>query len=76
MGARRRESSLFDRDADPALDELVELAAVLCGTDYAYLGWMDYNRLGTRHGSDSRPAIAAGYNGLPVDAGSGKAPAD
>ena len=26
---------------DPALDELVELAAVLCGADYAYLGRLD-----------------------------------
>jgi len=36
---------LFDRDPDPALDELTELAAVLCGADYAYIGWMDSNRL-------------------------------
>lgn len=36
---------LFDRDPDPALDELTELAAVLCGADYAYTGWMDLNRL-------------------------------
>lgn len=41
----RPELSFFDRNADPALDELTELAAVLCGADYAYLGWMDYNRL-------------------------------
>ena len=41
----RPELSLFDRNPDPALDELVELAAVLCNADYAYLGWMDYNRL-------------------------------
>jgi two-component system, OmpR family, sensor histidine kinase VicK len=36
---------LFDREMDPALDELTELAAVLCGADYAYIGWMDQNRL-------------------------------
>ncbi len=41
----RPEIPLFDRNPDPALDELVELASVLCGGDYAYLGWMDYNRL-------------------------------
>lgn len=35
----------FGREADPALDELIELAAVLCGADYAYLAWMDANRL-------------------------------
>ena len=28
-----------------ALDELAELAAVLCNADYAYVGWMDANRL-------------------------------
>lgn len=41
----RPELSFFDRNPDPALDELTELAAVLCTADYAYLGWMDYNRL-------------------------------
>ena len=41
----RPEMSLFDRNPDPALDELTELAAVLCNADYAYVGWMDYNRL-------------------------------
>ncbi|MGP8186466.1 MAG: PAS domain S-box protein [Terracidiphilus sp.] len=41
----RSELSLFDRNPDPALDELTELAAVLCNADYAYLGWMDHNRL-------------------------------
>lgn len=39
------ETGLFDRNSDAALDELVELASVLCGADFAYLGWMDYNRL-------------------------------
>jgi PAS domain S-box-containing protein len=41
----RPELSLFDRNPDPALNELVELAAVLCDADYAYIGWMDFNRL-------------------------------
>ncbi len=41
----RPETDLFDRNPDPALDELTELAAVLCGAEYAYLGWMDYSRL-------------------------------
>src|SRR5208283_891677 len=44
-GFLRPEWSFFDRNPDPALDELVELAAVLCNGDYAYLGWMDLNRL-------------------------------
>ena len=43
--AVRPEISLFDRNPDPALNELVELAAVLCDADYAYIGWMDFNRL-------------------------------
>jgi PAS domain S-box-containing protein len=30
---------------DPALDELVRLAAVLSGADYAYLAWVDATRL-------------------------------
>jgi len=41
----RSDFDIFDRNPDPALDELVELAAVLSGADYAYLGWMDFNRL-------------------------------
>jgi PAS domain S-box-containing protein len=41
----RPEIGIFDRNSDPALDELTELAAVLCDADYAYIGWMDYNRL-------------------------------
>jgi len=44
-GFLRPEWSFFDRNPDPALDELVELAAVLCNADYAYLGWMDLKRL-------------------------------
>ena len=44
-GVVRPELSIFDRNPDPALNELVELAAVLCDADYAYIGWMDFNRL-------------------------------
>ncbi|MGA3262994.1 MAG: PAS domain S-box protein [Terracidiphilus sp.] len=43
--ASRPEFDLFDRNPDPALDELTELSAVLCVADYAYTGWMDFNRL-------------------------------
>jgi two-component system sensor histidine kinase VicK len=39
------EHEVFDRNPDPALEELVRLAAVLSGADYAYLGWMDSSRL-------------------------------
>jgi PAS domain S-box-containing protein len=39
------EFSVFDRNPDPALDELVELTAILCGADYAYIAWADYSRL-------------------------------
>jgi len=35
----------FDRNPDPALEEVVRLAAVLSGADYAYIGWMDATRL-------------------------------
>ncbi len=41
----RSEFNFFDQNPDPALDELTELAAVLCNADYAYTGWMDFNRL-------------------------------
>ena len=36
---------VFDRNPDPALEELVRLAAVLSGADFAYIGWMDATRL-------------------------------
>jgi PAS domain S-box-containing protein len=39
------EYEVLDRAPDPALEELVRLAAVLSGADYAYLGWMDSTRL-------------------------------
>jgi two-component system, OmpR family, sensor histidine kinase VicK len=43
--ASRSEFDIFDRNPDPALDELIEFAAVLSGANYAYIGWMDFNRL-------------------------------
>ena len=43
------EYEVFDRSPeqgpDPAFEELVRLAAVLSGADYAYIGWMDSSRL-------------------------------
>jgi len=41
----RPEANAFERNSDPGLDELTELAAALCNGDYAYLGWTDLNRL-------------------------------
>jgi PAS domain S-box-containing protein len=41
----RPDFALFDRNADPALDELTELAAVLSNAAYAYVGWLDLSRL-------------------------------
>jgi PAS domain S-box-containing protein len=41
----RSDSDIFDRNPDPALDELTELAAVMTGADYAYMGWVDFSRL-------------------------------
>jgi PAS domain S-box-containing protein len=41
----RSEMETVDRGTDPALDELIEFTAVLGGADYAYLGWLDFNRL-------------------------------
>lgn len=41
----RTEFNIFDRNSDPALNELTELAAVLSSADYAYIGWMDFSRL-------------------------------
>jgi PAS domain S-box-containing protein len=43
--ASRSRFDIFDRNPDPALSELVEFAAALSGADYAYVGWMDFNRL-------------------------------
>jgi two-component system, OmpR family, sensor histidine kinase VicK len=44
-GQLRLGYDLFDREPDPALDELTSLTAVLCGAEYAYAGWMDSRRL-------------------------------
>jgi two-component system sensor histidine kinase VicK len=41
----RSDLDVFQRNPDPALDEIIELAAVLSNADYAYLGSMDQNRL-------------------------------
>ncbi|MGA3082516.1 MAG: PAS domain S-box protein, partial [Terracidiphilus sp.] len=41
----RSEFDIFDRNPDPALDELTQLAAMLSGSDYAYIGWTDFSRL-------------------------------
>jgi PAS domain S-box-containing protein len=41
----RSDLDIFERNPDPALDEIVELAAVLSNADYAYLGSIDQNRL-------------------------------
>ena len=43
--ASRQEQEIFDRNPDAALDELTELSAVLSNADYAYIGWVDFNRL-------------------------------
>jgi PAS domain S-box-containing protein len=43
--AARPELDVFNRHADPSLDELTELTAVLSGADYAYIGWVDGSRL-------------------------------
>lgn len=56
-----------DLEADPALDELIQLAAVLCGADYAYLGWLDAGRMwfksryGFKAGEQPRIATACHY---------------
>ncbi|MFP5208578.1 MAG: PAS domain S-box protein [Acidobacteriota bacterium] len=41
----RTELNTLDRTIDPALDELAQLAAVLTGADYAYIAWLDFDRL-------------------------------
>jgi two-component system sensor histidine kinase VicK len=43
--ASRLDPAFFDRNPDPALDEIIEMAAILSNADYAYIGWMDFNRL-------------------------------
>jgi two-component system sensor histidine kinase VicK len=39
------QGEVIDRTPDPALEEVVRLAAVISGADYAYLGWVDSNRV-------------------------------
>ncbi|MGD0910903.1 MAG: PAS domain S-box protein [Terracidiphilus sp.] len=41
----RREFTMLDRNSDAILDELTELAAELCGANYAYIGWLDDKHL-------------------------------
>ena len=79
--ALRQEFEMFDRSPDPALDELAELSAVLCNSDFAYIGWMDFSRLwfkaqfGFRASEQPRSTTACQWmleNGKPlliVDAG-------
>jgi len=62
--ASRSDTDFFDRSKDPALDELTEMAAVLCGADFAYIGWMDSNRLWFKsrygfHASEQPRALSA-----------------
>jgi two-component system sensor histidine kinase VicK len=45
VAASSPEHEVFDRNPDPALEELIRLAAVLSGADFAYLGWLDSKRL-------------------------------
>jgi two-component system, OmpR family, sensor histidine kinase VicK len=41
----RSELDSSERSSDPALDELIEFTAILAGAAYAYIGWLDFNRL-------------------------------
>jgi len=41
----RAELDIFNRNPDPALDELVELASKLSAADYGYIGWMEFDSL-------------------------------
>ena len=41
----RSDLDVFERNPDPEMDEIVELAAVLSNAEYAYLGSIDQNRL-------------------------------
>jgi two-component system sensor histidine kinase VicK len=67
-GILRPGSEPSDRDADSALNELIELTAVLCGADYAYLGWVDANRLWfkSRYGFEAadQPRLTTGCHFL------------
>jgi two-component system, OmpR family, sensor histidine kinase VicK len=62
----RGDFDVFDRNPDPALDEITELAAMLCFADYAYIGWVDFNRVWfkSRYGFDAQeqPRASSGCN--------------
>jgi PAS domain S-box-containing protein len=62
----RPDFDVFDRSPDPALDEITELAAVLSLANYAYIGWIDFNRLWfkSRYGFNApeQPLGSAGCN--------------
>jgi PAS domain S-box-containing protein len=62
----RSDFDIFDRNPDSGLDEITELAAVLSLADYAYIGWMDFNRLWfkSRFGFDApeQPRAASACN--------------
>jgi PAS domain S-box-containing protein len=50
---------LFARSPDPAMEELVRLAAVLSGADYAYLGWPDPRPIEAGRGEAGKVGRAA-----------------
>lgn len=62
----RSDFDVFDRNPDPGLDEITELAAALSLADFAYISWTDFNRLWfrSRHGfsSPDQPRIGSGCN--------------
>ena len=51
----RSDFDIFERNPDPALDELTELVAILSAADYAYVAWMDFDQLRfkSRHGFEA-----------------------
>ena len=72
----RSEFHIFDRNPDPALDELTELAAMLSASDYAYIGWMDFSRIWFKSTYGFQGIEQPRYLRLPVDAGEGRTVTD